>query len=435
LIQVVGKNMKCKEQDKSIAVFAGMAALLCLSASTAIASDEIDGLTLPSGFHASLVVDALAGARHLAFRQNGDLFVSTRGENASGIVAIHLSKDHKADRVERFTMLGGGTGIRVYGDNLYATSPTSIYRFALHGGEFLPADEPETIVQGMPDKGFSARPISFDDRGTLFVGVGGSANICTDVNASKGTKPVGLAPCPDLDGRAGIWSFDSRRANQRFPSDGKQIATGLRDVGAIDWRTSGGLYAVMHNRNGTHATWPELVSASDELAIAEEMHRIAPGSNLGWPYTYVDGVHNLRLVAPEYGGDGKLLAPAGKYSVPVVNFPGHRAPLDMVFYKGSQFPRSYRGGAFVIFHGGLGPDLAEGHSGYDVQFVPFTASGHAGNPFLFIGGFAGPELVDRNASRAKYRPVGAAVGPDGSLYIADSQKGRIWRIFYTGSDK
>jgi glucose/arabinose dehydrogenase len=427
--------VQSKKLDSSIVLSAFTAVLMCASISPTIALDETDGLTLPAGFHASLVVDGVAGARHLAFRRNGDLFVSTRGENTSGVVAIHLSEDHKADRIERFTKLGGGTGIRFNGDALYASSPTAIYRFVFHRGEFVPAEAPETIVQGMPDKGFSARPISFDDRGALYVGVGGSANICAEPNAAKGAKPVGLNPCPDLEGRAGIWRFDSRRANQSFPSDGKHLATGLRDVGAIDWRTSDGLYAVMHNRNGTHATWPELISPSDELAVAEEMHRIVPGSNLGWPYTYFDGVRNLRLMAPEYGGDGKLLAPDGKYSVPVVNFPGHRAPLDMVFYKGSQFPRSYRGGAFVIFHGGLGPDLAEGHSGYDVQFVPFTASGHAGSPTLFAGGFAGPELADKNASRAKYRPVGAAVGPDGSLYIADSNKGRIWRVYYTGSDK
>jgi mono/diheme cytochrome c family protein len=31
--------------------------------------------------------------------------------------------------------------------------------------------------------------------------------------------------------------------------------------------------------------------------------------------------------------------------------------------------------------------------------------------------------------------VGVAVGPDGSLYISDSVKGRVWRIFYAGEDK
>ena len=34
---------------------------------------------------------------------------------------------------------------------------------------------------------------------------------------------------------------------------------------------------------------------------------------------------------------------------------------------------------------------------------------------------------------AVYRPDGVAQGPDGSLYIGDSQKGRIWRVIYNGS--
>jgi sugar lactone lactonase YvrE len=29
--------------------------------------------------------------------------------------------------------------------------------------------------------------------------------------------------------------------------------------------------------------------------------------------------------------------------------------------------------------------------------------------------------------------MGLAQGPDGSLYIADSQKGRIWRVIYNGN--
>jgi sugar lactone lactonase YvrE len=30
--------------------------------------------------------------------------------------------------------------------------------------------------------------------------------------------------------------------------------------------------------------------------------------------------------------------------------------------------------------------------------------------------------------------MGLAQGPDGSLYIADSQKGRIWRVIYNGNN-
>ena len=32
---------------------------------------------------------------------------------------------------------------------------------------------------------------------------------------------------------------------------------------------------------------------------------------------------------------------------------------------------------------------------------------------------------------AKARPMGLAQGPDGSLFITDSVKGKVWRVMYT----
>jgi len=103
-----------------------------------------------------------------------------------------------------------------------------------------------------------------------------------------------------------------------------------------------------------------------------------------------------------------------------------------VFYNGRQFPATYRGGAFVPMHGG-GADRSErpdGHGGYNVTFVPFDRSGKAGKPVVFADGFAGPAPTDKAVNKAIYRPDGVAVGPDGALYVLESQKGRLWRIAY-----
>jgi len=51
----------------------------------------------------------------------------------------------------------------------------------------------------------------------------------------------------------------------------------------------------------------------------------------------------------------------------------------------------------------------------------------------FAMGFAGPDPSNRVANKAKTRPVGAAMALDGSLYVTDSQSGKIWRIQYTGN--
>ena len=37
-----------------------------------------------------------------------------------------------------------------------------------------------------------------------------------------------------------------------------------------------------------------------------------------------------------------------------------------------------------------------------------------------------------NPADAAARADGVAQAPDGSLYITDSQKGKIWRVFYRG---
>ena len=409
-----------------------VAAVLAVSvaAGSAMAS-EPDGLVLPAGFHATVVAEGLGPIRHLAIRDNGDIYVSTRhrgNQPSAGIIAVRVGPDHKAAQVEHFGDVDQGTGIRMYKDALYATSATGVYRFALDAKVLVPTAPPETIVGDLTAA--DNHVIAFDGKGSLYVSSDGGGNICPDPAVPKGSKPVGLKPCPILATKGGIWRFDDARLNQKF-SEGEHFAAGVRDSSALDWHAGDGLYVAIHGRDGMHTIFPEIISAADDDAIADEMLRVEKGAELGWPYTYYDGARNIRLDGPEYGGDGKTPA-SGAYPKPAAAFSQPRRPAvtDMAFYTGKRFPSMYRGGVFLAMHGGLEAHTApDGQAGFNVVFVPFKGN-RAGTPVVFADGFAGPLRSDKTIKGAVYRPVGVAVGADGALYVADSNKGRIWRISY-----
>ncbi|MGW8264836.1 MAG: PQQ-dependent sugar dehydrogenase, partial [Longimicrobiales bacterium] len=212
--------------------------------------------------------------------------------------------------------------------------------------------------------------------------------------------------------------------------DGIRFATGLRNTVAIRIHTSGSLFGVVHGRDQLSALWPEHFTDEESAEKpAEEFVRIEEGDDFGWPYCYFDPESATKVLAPEYGGDGAIVGRCAEKKDPLITFPAHWAPNDLEFYTESQFPEEYRGGAFVAFHGSWNRAPMP-QAGYNVAFVPFRGDMPSGGWHIFADGFAGDDISPRGAD---HRPVGLAVGPDGSLFISDSQVGTIWKVIHAGS--
>ncbi|MFQ5851964.1 MAG: PQQ-dependent sugar dehydrogenase [Candidatus Binatia bacterium] len=393
------------------------------------------GIQLPGGFCAITVADNLGRARHLTVNDNGDIYVALRRPSeGGGIVALRdTTGDGKADIEKRFGALGG-TGIDIRRGYLYFAADTVVLRYRLMEGKLVPPGSPDTVAKGFPvQRQHRAKPFAFDAEGWMYVNIGGPSNACQEQVRTRGSP--GMDPCPQLKRHAGIWRFKADQLEQTQASDGYRYATGIRNAVAIAWNPiSRNLYVVQHGRDQLHELWPDLYTVKQNAELpAEEFLLVENGSNFGWPYCYYDHIQGKRVLAPEYGGDGKKVGRCDRFGDPMMSFPGHWAPNDLLFYTGEQFPEHYKGGAFIAFHGSWNRAPLQ-QRGYKVVFVPFNRRLPSADGKVFAEGFAGVEII-KSPRDARFRPMGLAQGPDGSLYISDSVQGRIWRVIYTGTEK
>jgi glucose/arabinose dehydrogenase/mono/diheme cytochrome c family protein len=414
--------------------------------SAACAGDN-GGITLPPGFCATVFADNIGHARHLVVAPNGVVYVNTWSGTYYGndtpppggfLVALQDNDgDGQADATIRFGPTfaeggHGGTGITLDDGALYAEANDRIVRYALLKDGIAPTGSPETIVSGLPLTGdHPMHPFAIDAQGGLYVNSGSATNACQVENRVAGSP--GHQPCSELATRAGIWRYDANRTGQQF-SPAERFATGIRNAVGIAVDASGlGLYATQHGRDQLHENWPSLYSQEQGANLpAEELLRVEQGADYGWPECYFEHTQNKLVLAPEYGGDGgKKVGICADKKPPIAVFPAHWAPNALLLYDGDQFPAAYQGGAFIAFHGSWNRAPSP-QGGYNVVFQPLADGKPTGKYLIFADGFAG---AVKDPGEAAHRPSGLAVGPDGALYIADDQRGRIWRVSFHGDPK
>lgn len=399
--------------------------------SALIADTENGGLTLPEGFSALVVSEGVGRGRHIAVNTNGDIYVSlSQQADNKGIACLRdTDSDGKADLVE-YTGEHLGTGIKLHKGYLYFGADSAIVRYPMTEGELVPGSNWELIARGFPlERQHEAKPMEFDGQGNMYVNVGAPSNACQQQDRTKGSP--GMDPCPILEYAGGTWKFKDDVLNQEQLTDGVRYATGIRNGMANCWNTAvNELYIVQHGRDQLSQFYPEIYDDKENAELpAEEFFLVTEGSDFGWPYCFYDHLQQKKILAPEYGGDGEAMERCENKTDPIMAFPGHIAPNDLLFYTGDMFPEKYKNGAFIAFHGSWNR-APEPQLGYFVAFVPFDGANPSGDWEVFAEGFAGLSPVTSTRD-AQHRPCGLAQGPDGSLYVVDSIKGKIWRIFYS----
>ncbi|MEL6944197.1 MAG: PQQ-dependent sugar dehydrogenase, partial [Bacteroidota bacterium] len=353
---------------------------------------------------------------------NGKTIAALKDENGDG----------KAEKIEYFGS-GEGTGIAIHGDYLYASSDEAVYRYDLPSEEtLLPSEDTRVLIAGgFPTQtSHESKTFTLDDSGNLYVNVGAPSNACMEEARTKGSP--GLDPCPQREWQGGIWKFSAEKTAQQQQNDATRYAAGIRNAVAIEWNPmTNNLFAMQHGRDQLHQFFPDLYTEEESAELpSEEFLSIQEGDDFGWPYCYYDHQQNKKLLAPEYGGDKVKQERCADVTQPILAFPGHLAPNDLMFYTGDQFPARYKNGAFIAFHGSWNRSPQE-QEGYFVVFVPMEDGKPSGEWEIFADNFAGVESVG-NPREAQHRPCGLTQGPDGSLYVADSVKGKVWRIVYEG---
>lgn len=217
-----------------------------------------------------------------------------------------------------------------------------------------------------------------------------------------------------------------RATIMRVPPGGgpaEPFATGVRNGTGLAVAPDGAVWIANNGRD--NIAFPEPGPSYGEVLPdyvgdnpPEQIARLTPGRELGWPYcNNVGGPADLPFVRDvQTNPDGELLDCA---ALPPVeqSMGAHSAPLGLSFTDGV-LPGPYASGALVGVHGSWNrqPPRAP-----EVSFYPWR-DGRLGDQQTLVGGFQAED-----GSRWG-RPVAAVTGPDGSVYITDDAADAIYRL-------
>ncbi len=376
--------------------------------------------SVPAGYCAWVFAEGLSSPRGAVADAQGQLVVIEAGTTG----AVTLLWDANGDRVnqtsERLriaTVSGLNHGVAIRGGYLYASTPSTVYRWPYDGSHSALANR-ETVLSAMPAGGnHVTRTLMFDDAGNLFINIGSAANV--DPNSNR-ARVIKLTPAQITAGNATF-------ADAAIQADGTRNEVGLRvDSRGRLWGVENGIDDLSRTDLGgdIHTDNP-----SEELNLLNQ-----PGGFYGYPYCWSEGVlpTNYALGKGTQWATSATMSDgthtdtwcrnAANVQGPKLNMQAHSAPLDLLFYQGGSFPDDMIGNALITFHGSWNRSPA---TGYKVVVAPFGADG-------MPTGTVTPLLESTAAGDTgggwSHRPVSLAMGKSGEVYVTSDADGLVMAI-------
>jgi glucose/arabinose dehydrogenase len=273
-------------------------------------------------------------------------------------------------------------GMALVGDTFYVGNTDGVVAFPYVAGASRITAPGRKLAAFKPGGHWTRSLLPSPDGMRLYVGVGSLSNIGESGMAAE-------------EGRAAIHELDLTSGRSRI------FASGLRNPVGLAWEPdTGALWTVVNERDGLGDETPP-----DYLTSVQD------GGFYGWPYCYWG-----RTVDDRVPQDPAMVARA---ITPDYALGGHTASLGLCWLPAGTLP-GFPAGMAIGQHGSWNRSKL---SGYKVIFVPFENGRPAGPPRDILTGFLAPD------ERVSYgRPVGVAIGPDGSLLVADDVGDVIWRV-------
>lgn len=278
-------------------------------------------------------------------------------------------------------------GMALAGDRFYVANTDGVVSVPYAEGAATISAAPVPLTDlpaGTRNHHWTKSLIASRDGSKLYATVGSNSNI-----AENGME--------EEEGRAAIWEIDTASGRKRI------FAAGLRNPNGMGWEpVTGVLWTAVNER--------------DELGanlVPDYITSVKDGAFYGWPWSYFGRTVDTRVKPTNTEMVARAIKP--DYAVGA-----HTASLGLAFAEGARLGSQFANGAFVGQHGSWNRDP---FSGYKVIFVPFSGGRPVGEAVDVLTGF-----IDPGKEIAYGRPVGVAIGKDGSLLVADDVGNTIWRV-------